>query len=69
MSIKNDIFYYLSLLTQLGLTIIFSIMICIFIYKMLAKFIGENIFLFIFFIILGVVGGFYNAYRLILKKK
>lgn len=66
---KNDIFYYLSLLTQLGLTIIFSILTCIFIYKIITKFIGENIFLFIFFIILGVVGGFYNAYRLIMKKK
>jgi hypothetical protein len=66
---RNDIFYYLSLLTQLGLTIIFSILICIFTYKMIAKFLGENIFLFIFFIILGVVGGFYNAYRLIIKKK
>jgi len=66
---KNDIFYYLSLLTQLGLTIIFSILTCIFIYKIIAKFIGENIFLFICFIILGVVGGFYNAYRLIMKKK
>jgi F0F1-type ATP synthase assembly protein I len=68
MSKKNDIYYYLSLLSQLGLTIIFSILICIFIYKVLAKFIGENIFLFIFFIILGVVGGFYNVYRLIMKK-
>jgi len=69
MAIKNDIFYYLSLLTQLGLTIIFSILTCIFIYKVIAKFIGENIFLFVFFIILGVIGGFYNAYRLIMKKK
>ena len=69
MSSKNDIFYYLSLLTQLGLTIIFSILICIFIYKVIAKFIGENIFLFIFFIVLGVIGGFYNAYHLIMKNK
>ena len=69
MGSKNDIFYYLSLLTQLGFTIIFSILICIFLYKVIAKFTGENIFLFIFFIILGVVGGFYNVYKLILKKK
>jgi len=69
MGSKNDIFYYLSLMTQLGLTIIFSILICIFIYKVVAKFLGDNIFLFIFFIILGVVGGFYNAYKLIMKNK
>lgn len=69
MGSKNDIFYYLSLLTQLGFTIIFSILICIFIYKVIAKFIGENIFLFVFFIVLGVAGGFYNAYKLIMKKK
>ena len=69
MSNKNDVFYYLSLITQLGLTIIFSILICIFIYKVIAKFVGENIFLFVFFIILGVIGGFYNVYRLIMKKK
>jgi F0F1-type ATP synthase assembly protein I len=69
MNKKNEIFYYLSLLSQLGLTIIFSILICIFIYKLIAKFIGENIFLFIFFIVLGVVGGFYNVFRLIMIKK
>jgi len=65
---NNDIYYYLSLLSQLGITMIFSILVCVFIYKVISKFIGENIFLFIFFIIIGVAGGFYNVYRLVMRK-
>ncbi len=66
---KNEVFYYLSLLSQIGITVVFSILSCIYIYKFIAKFLGENIFLFVFLIILGIIGGFYNAFILIMRKK
>ncbi|WP_166667358.1 AtpZ/AtpI family protein [Hypnocyclicus thermotrophus] len=70
MNSKNwqNIAYYFSLLTQLGLTIAITIIGFFFLYKLLTKFIGENIFLMFFLIILGVIAAFYNAYKMILKK-
>lgn len=64
----NDAFYYLSLLSQIGITMVFCIITCIFLYKFIARFLGENIFLFIFLILFGVIGGFYNVYRLLMRK-
>ncbi|MCK5780025.1 MAG: AtpZ/AtpI family protein [Psychrilyobacter sp.] len=65
---RNEILYNLSLLTQIGLTMVFSIILGVVLYKVIEKVIGSNILLFIFLIILGVIGGFYNVYRLILRK-
>jgi len=65
---RNEILYNLSLLTQVGLVMAFSVIFGVAVYKIIEKFVGENIFLFILLIILGVIGGFYNVYRLIIKK-
>lgn len=65
---NGDIFYYLGLLGQLGFTIIGTILLFLFIYKLLTKLTGENTILFFLFVFGGVFSGFYNAYRLIMKK-
>lgn len=64
----RDVFYYLGLLGQLGFTIVGTIIFFIVIYKSIAKFTGENTLLFFLFVIGGVFYGFYNAYKLIMKK-
>lgn len=67
--VKKDSFgYYLGLITQLGLTVIFSILIGLFIGIALDKlFKTKGIFLMLFLVI-GIAGGFYNSYKQILKR-
>jgi len=65
---KNDLGYYFALVTQVGLTIVFSVLIGLFIGIFLDRaFKTKGIFL-VIFVIMGVIGGFYNVYKQILKK-
>lgn len=65
---KNDTAYYLALITQLGLTIIVSILVSLFIGMFLDRVFNiKGVFL-VLFLVIGVSGGFYNAYKQILKK-
>jgi len=65
---KNDFIYYLSLVTQIGLTIIASILIGLYIGIFLDRtFKTKGVFL-IIFLLIGIAGGFYNSYKQILRK-
>lgn len=65
---KSGIFYYLSIFSQIGFTMVLSIIMCLFLYKILEKIIGKNVLLMFIFIIIGVFQGFYLVYKLIMKK-
>lgn len=65
---NKDFIYYFSLLTSLGLLIIGNIGIFILVYKLIELYFFKSTPLFIFFIILGVISAFYNAYRVIMKR-
>ena len=65
----NEFMYYASLLGYLGFVMIFNILIFIFIYKMIEKYFFSSTFLFIVLMLVGIFSGFYNVFRLILKKK
>lgn len=65
---KDTFAYYLALITQVGLTVIFSILIGLGIGLFLDKiFKTKGIFL-ILFLIIGIAGGFYSAYKQIVRK-
>jgi len=65
---KDNLGYYLSLITQVGLTIIASILVGLFLGMFLDEiFKTEGVFLMIF-LLFGIIGGFLNAYKQILKK-
>ena len=66
---NKDFFKYLSLLGTLGFIIIGNILVFVAIYKyIIAKYICENPVIFIIFLLLGVVSGFYSIYQQIMKK-
>jgi F0F1-type ATP synthase assembly protein I len=65
----NEIMYYVSLLGYLGFVMIFNIFFFIVIYKVLEKFFFSSSILFIISILIGIFSGFYNVYKLIMKKK
>lgn len=65
----NEIMYYISLLGYLGFVMVFNIFFFVIIYKILEKFFISSNILFIIFIIIGIFSGFYNVYKLIMKKK
>lgn len=62
---NKSVFYYFGLLGQLGLTIMISILISVGLYKLVERFIGQNGFVFILFILMGIVAGFVAVYKLI----
>ncbi len=67
---NNSIFYYFSLIGQLGLLMIVNMLLFVFLYKFLiSKYIIENALVFIFFVIMGVVSGFYSVLKLIFRDK
>lgn len=57
-----------SFFGTIGLTIIINLFLFILCYKMIAYYFFESNILFIIFMILGVISGFYNIYRMIIKK-
>ncbi len=65
---KSNLAYYLGLITQIGLTIIFSILAGLFIGLALDRFFNTKGIFLILFLLMGIAGGFYNAYKQILKK-
>ena len=65
---KDTVAYYLGLVTQVGLTIIFSILIGLLVGIFLDRlFKTKGVFL-VVFLIIGIAGGFYQAYKQILRK-
>lgn len=65
----REFFKYFSLLGTLGFIIIGNILVSLAIYKyIIAKYIYESPILFIIFLILGVISGFYSVYNQIMKK-
>ena len=65
---KANFAYYLGLITQIGLTVIFSILAGLFIGIGLDKFFKTKGVFLILFLLIGISGGFYNAYKQILRK-
>lgn len=65
---NKDFFKYFALLGTLGFTIIGNILVSLGIYKLIEKFLFKSQLLFIIFLFLGVASGFYNVYRMIMKK-
>lgn len=66
--INKDVIYAVSLLTQIGLTLIGNILVYVFLYKLIEKYLFKSTILFIGMILVGVISGFYNTYKLIMKK-
>lgn len=63
---KNKNFFdYLALITQLGLVIVISILIGLFVGIFVDEKLGLNGVFTVIFLIFGVIGGFMAAYRLI----
>ncbi len=67
MKLSNELLKNLALLSNLGLIIISHILIAIALYKVIEKLIGFNSFLFVIFIVMGIIGAFYNIYKYIFK--
>ncbi len=66
---ERGVFYYLGLVTQLGLVMIFWILAGLFIGFFLDKRFGGGGLWMILFILFGIAAGFYSAYRLIMGKE
>lgn len=64
---RNDFVYYASLVTQIGLTIIFSILAGLFIGIFLDRVCNTKGIFLIMFLIFGIIGGFRSAYKQILR--
>ena len=65
---NKDFFKYFELLGTLGFTIIGNILVALGFYKLIEKFLFESHLLFIIFLLLGVASGFYNVYKMIMRK-
>ncbi|WP_373877225.1 AtpZ/AtpI family protein [Propionigenium maris] len=61
--------YYASLLGYLGFVMVFNILFFVFIYKVIEKYFFSSTVLFVILLLIGIFSGFYNVFRLILKKK
>ncbi|WP_041920978.1 AtpZ/AtpI family protein [Ilyobacter polytropus] len=68
-NLYKDIVYYFSLLGYLGFVMVFNILFFIIIYKIIEKYFFSSDLLFITFTLIGIFSGFYNSYKLIMKKK
>jgi ATP synthase protein I len=62
---NNEIFKYVTLISQLGLTVIFSILICVFAALYFGKKFNISGILLPIGVILGVFAGVYSAYKLL----
>lgn len=65
---NKEFMHYFSLLGFLGFVIVGNIGVFIFLYKLIERYFFKSTALFIFFLCVGVFSGFYNVYRLIMKK-
>lgn len=68
MPMPRPIFSYLGLLTQIGLTIIFTLVIAIFIGQYLDKKFSLNGIFTVIFILVGIAAGFISVYKQIIDK-
>ena len=66
--VPRTIFYYLGLVTQVGLTIIFTLIVSIFIGRYLDQKFNLNGIFTILFIFIGIAAGFYSVYKQIIGK-
>ena len=69
MPMSRPIFYYFGLLTQIGLTIIITLVIAVFIGQYLDKKFSLNGIFTILFIFIGIAAGFLSVYKQIIDKK
>jgi F0F1-type ATP synthase assembly protein I len=66
---NKEFFHYFSLLGYLGFFFLLNILIFLGMYKLIEKYLFKSDLLFIIFLLVGIISGFYNAYKLIFKKK
>ena len=66
---KDNIFYYFSLVTQLGLVIIITILVGLGIGLFLDKIFHLKGIFTVVFLLIGIAAGFMNAYREIMREK
>ncbi len=65
----KDIFKNLALFGNIGLTIIINTLVSVGIYKLIERFLNiKSDILFIIFLLLGIISGFYGVYKMITKK-
>ena len=64
----NNFIYYFGLITQVGLTVISSVLVSLLIGIALGRLTGAKAFFLILFLPIGIAGGFYSVYKQILKK-
>ena len=68
-NLDREILKNFALFGNFGLTIIINILTAIGLYKVLEKWLGlKSDILFIIFLILGIISGFYSIYKMIMKK-
>ncbi|MFH1848348.1 MAG: AtpZ/AtpI family protein [Candidatus Omnitrophota bacterium] len=65
---QQNIFYYLQLITQIGLTIVIPIILGILAGVYMDKRLGLKGIFTVAFLLIGIAGGFYSAYKQILQK-
>ena len=63
----NTIFRYLTLISQLGLIMAASVVTCFFLGFIIDKRLGTNGLFITIFVLVGVLGGFWSVYKLIIK--
>lgn len=66
--IDKDVIKAFGLFTNIGLTMIINIFVCIGLYKLIEMIYKPSTILFIILVILGVMSGFYSVYKLIMDK-
>ncbi|MCF0161201.1 MAG: AtpZ/AtpI family protein [Fusobacterium necrophorum] len=66
---NREFFYYLSLFTQLGLTMMGNILASLFLYLGFAKYIFRHPLILFLFLLFGIMSAYYQVYKLITRKK
>ncbi len=65
---RNSIFYYFGLVTQVGLTIIICILLSLWIGRYIDTWLGTKGIFSIVFILIGIAAGFVSVYKQIIAK-
>jgi len=68
MNKRRNFFYYLGLVTQVGFTMVLSILIFLLIGVFLDRKIGSKGIMIFLFSLLGIGAGFFSCYKLIVRK-
>lgn len=64
----NKVFYYMSLVSQIGFIMIANIFVSMGIYWLISQTGVKNTLLFIFFIVLGIYSGFYSVFKILMNQ-